>query len=129
MAQSPSPAAPTIATSPISPKFNKTIPSSLGFQRVLAFHQGSDQTPYVQPICRRTVTMGLTSAVLGLGFSQQSASAAARRPPPPPPVEKKDPNLSGIQVKVLASKKRKEAMKAEVAKLRERGKEIKEPSE
>ncbi|KAF2531731.1 hypothetical protein F2Q70_00030979 [Brassica cretica] len=50
--------------------------------------------------------------------------AAARRPPPPPAVEKKDPNVSGVQAKVLASKKRKEAMKASMAKLRERGKSV-----
>ncbi|KAK6930450.1 hypothetical protein RJ641_004544 [Dillenia turbinata] len=64
------------------------------------------------------------SAVLGLRLGNQSASAAARRPPPPPPTEKNDPNLSGLQAKVLASKKRKEALKEEVAKLRERGRPI-----
>ena len=55
---------------------------------------------------------------------KEEAMAAARRPPPPPAVEKKDPNVSGVQAKVLASKKRKEAMKASMAKLRERGKSV-----
>ena len=73
--------------------------------------------------------MGLAGAMLSLNVGDQRASAAARRPPPPPPEERKDPNVSGVQAKVLASKKRKEAMKEEVAKLRERGKTIKEPTE
>lgn len=74
----------------------------------------------------RRALMGLSGAVmLGLSWSdEQSARAAARRPPPPPPKEKKDPNLSAAQAKVLASKKRKEAMKAEVARLREQGKTV-----
>ncbi|GAU14550.1 hypothetical protein TSUD_96140 [Trifolium subterraneum] len=74
----------------------------------------------------RRALMGLSSAVvLGLTWSdEQSARAAARRPPPPPPKEKKDPNVSGVQAKVLASKKRKEALKEEVARLREKGKAI-----
>lgn len=70
--------------------------------------------------------MGLSgTAVLGLSWSnEQSARAAARRPPPPPPKEKKDPNISGVQAKVMASKKRKEALKEEVARLREKGKAV-----
>ena len=75
------------------------------------------------------MTLGLAGAMLSLNVGDQRASAAARRPPPPPPEERKDPNVSGVQAKVLASKKRKEAMKEEVAKLRERGKTIKEPTE
>ena len=61
---------------------------------------------------------------------KEEAMAAARRPPPPPPKEKNDPTVSGVQAKVLASKKRKEAMKASMAKLRERGKPVveEEPS-
>lgn len=55
------------------------------------------------------------------------AEAAARRPPPPPPQEKKDPNLSGVQAKVLASKKRKEALKEATAKLRAKGKPVDQP--
>ncbi|KAJ0606273.1 hypothetical protein HanHA300_Chr02g0072161 [Helianthus annuus] len=69
---------------------------------------------------------GLTINVVG----DKNAEAAARRPPPPPPTEKekKDPNVSGALAKVLASKKRKEAMKESIAKLREKGKAINEPS-
>lgn len=70
--------------------------------------------------------MGLSGAVvLGLGWGdEQSAMGASKRPPPPPPKEKKDPNVSGVQAKVMASKKRKEAMKESIAKLREKGKSI-----
>ncbi|KAK7362719.1 hypothetical protein VNO77_04840 [Canavalia gladiata] len=77
---------------------------------------------------RRTL-MGLSGAVLlGLSLSDEQSASGAGRPPPPPPKEKKDPNVSGVQAKVLASKRRKEAMKEAVAKLRERGKPIdKEP--
>ncbi|KAK4359612.1 hypothetical protein RND71_021841 [Anisodus tanguticus] len=46
-----------------------------------------------------------------------------------PPTEKKDPNVSGVLAKVLASKRRKEAMKESMAKLREKGKPVNEPSE
>lgn len=76
------------------------------------------------------MTLGLTAAVVGLTMSigERNANAAARRPPPPPSEEKKDPNVSGVQAKVLASKKRKEAMKEYVAKLREKGKSINVPS-
>ncbi|GJM99251.1 hypothetical protein PR202_ga16337 [Eleusine coracana subsp. coracana] len=55
------------------------------------------------------------------------ASAASKRRPPPPESstgEKKDPNISGVQAKVLASRKRKEAMKEAVAKMREKGKPV-----
>lgn len=69
-------------------------------------------------------TVSLAGAVLGLNYGERTANAAARRPPPPPPEERKDPNVSGVQAKVLASKKRKEAMKESVAKLREKGKAI-----
>lgn len=76
------------------------------------------------------MSLGLAGAVLSLNGGDWSARAAGRRPPPPPPEEKKDLNLSGVQAKVLASKKRKEAMKEEIAKLREKGKAIiKPPSE
>ncbi|WCJ21883.1 hypothetical protein M5689_003998 [Euphorbia peplus] len=74
---------------------------------------------------RRTVTLGLAGALLGLNAGCQSANAA-KRPPPPPPREKNDPNVSGVLAKVLASKKRKEALKESVAKLREKGKPITE---
>ncbi|CAI8618320.1 unnamed protein product [Vicia faba] len=74
----------------------------------------------------RRAMMGLSgAAVLGLSWSnEQSARAAARRPPPSPPKEKKDPNVSAVQAKVMASKKRKEALKEEVARLREKGKAV-----
>lgn len=65
------------------------------------------------------VGVGLSTSVL-----LDNAKAAARRPPPPPPSEKKDPNMSAAQAKILASKKRKEAMKENVARLREEGKTI-----
>ncbi|TYK15742.1 Lipase maturation factor 2 [Cucumis melo var. makuwa] len=65
--------------------------------------------------------------MLGVNVVDRSAEAAARRPPPPPPKEKKDPNLSGVQAKVLASKKRKEALKEATAKLRAKGKPVDQP--
>lgn len=78
----------------------------------------------------RAVSLGLAGAVLSLfHVGDPSANAAARRPPPPPVdenKEKKDPNVSGVLAKVLASKKRKEAMKQAVAKLREKGKPVPE---
>lgn len=73
--------------------------------------------------------MGLAGAALSVIVGDRSANAAARRPPPPPDdekKEKKDPNVSGALAKVLASKKRKEAMKESVAKLREKGKPVPE---
>ncbi|XP_010539694.1 PREDICTED: uncharacterized protein LOC104813690 [Tarenaya hassleriana] len=79
------------------------------------------------PINRRSMALGLSGAVWSWS-AKEEANAAARRPPPPPQAEKKDPNVSGVQAKVLASKKRKEAMKAAIAKLRERGNSINEPS-
>lgn len=79
--------------------------------------------------CFRAVTWGLAGAMLGLNGGDRSARAAARRPPPPPPKEKKDPSVSGVQAKVLASKKRKEAMKQSLAKLKEKGKPVDGPTE
>ncbi|XP_054816315.1 uncharacterized protein LOC129316082 [Prosopis cineraria] len=75
---------------------------------------------------RRTLIISGT-ALLGLSSSElsQNARAAARRQQPPPSEEKKDPNVSGVQAKVVASKKRKEAMKQNVAKLREKGNLVK----
>ena len=63
---------------------------------------------------------GLSAAVRGDG----NASAAGRRPPPPPPKEKQDPSIGALQAKVLASIKRKEAMKEAMAQLRQKGKPI-----
>lgn len=59
-----------------------------------------------------------------LGHVDAAPAASKRRAPPPPTEEKekKDPSLSGVQAKVLASRKRKEAMKEAVAKMREKGK-------
>nr|CAD1838960.1 unnamed protein product [Ananas comosus var. bracteatus] len=75
---------------------------------------------------RRIFMYGLIAAGFGSMSTPESASAAKRRPPPPPTPqeEKRDPNVSGVQAKVLASKKRKEAMKETIAKLREKGKPV-----
>ncbi|CAN6908786.1 unnamed protein product [Brassica oleracea] len=92
--------------------------------------QSQPQTPpiilQVPQINRRAIVVGLGGSLLSWNAlnGKEEAMAAARRPPPPPAVEKKDPNVSGVQAKVLASKKRKEAMKASMAKLRERGKSV-----
>ncbi|XP_059655399.1 uncharacterized protein LOC132302526 [Cornus florida] len=126
--------APATTATPISTRFTKnTHFPTFGFQRlsVLACHQGPDQALDDDDtlVHRRVVMLGLVGATLGLTVGDRSAIAAARRPPPPPPGEKKDPNVSGVLAKVLASKKRKEAMKESMAKLREKGKAIDEPSE
>jgi hypothetical protein len=58
-----------------------------------------------------------------LGHVDAAPAASKRRAPPPAEEkEKKDPNMSGVQAKVMASRKRKEAMKEATAKLREKGK-------
>lgn len=72
----------------------------------------------------RNIALGLVGVVWGLSTGGGNAWGAARRPPPPPPGEKKDPNVTGLAAKVLASKKRKEAMKDTMAKLREKGKVV-----
>ncbi|KAI3959951.1 hypothetical protein MKX01_030242 [Papaver californicum] len=106
-----------------------------GIQRIRCDHQSpnyrtlDDQSKTQSVIGRRTLVGGLTGAILSLNVGNQTANAAQRRPPPKPPVEKKDPNVSGVTAKVLASMKRKEAMKEAVAKLRERGKKIEGTSE
>lgn len=64
--------------------------------------------------------------MLASSLGGQAANAAARKPPPPP-TEKKDPNVSGVQAKIIASKKRKEAMEQAMAKLRASGKPINPP--
>ncbi|KAI9196772.1 hypothetical protein LWI28_026866 [Acer negundo] len=124
----------TTSPPPPSTSFTTTPPisiNSIAFQRVCTntSHQTCNQLS-----TRRNVSLGLVGAVLGLSFDviggDRNVYAAARRPPPPPTGEKKDPNVSGVQAKVLASKKRKEAMKQAVAKLREKGKAvINEPSD
>ncbi|GJX69438.1 hypothetical protein Tco_0305165 [Tanacetum coccineum] len=95
-----------VAVAPITPPNEK----------ISAFHR--------HVLARRDVLLG--GAVVGLSIinDRSAADAAARRPPPPPPTEKKDPNVSGVLAKVLASKKRKEAMKEAIAQLREKGKPI-----
>jgi hypothetical protein len=76
--------------------------------------------------CNRALVCGLIAAGAGASLGPDIASAASkRRPPPPSPTEEKqDPNVSGVLAKVLASKRRKEAMKEAVAKLREKGKPV-----
>uniref|UniRef100_A0A0E0B5D4 Uncharacterized protein n=1 Tax=Oryza glumipatula TaxID=40148 RepID=A0A0E0B5D4_9ORYZ len=82
--------------------------------------------------CRRAFLRGVIAAgaggsllVAGDGGGIASAASKRRAPPPPAaPEERKDPSVSGVQAKVLASKKRKEAMKEFVAKMREKGKPV-----
>ncbi|XP_009779147.1 uncharacterized protein LOC107814072 [Nicotiana tabacum] len=116
MAQSLSPIAAATTLASISTK--KSIP--------LAFHDKKLDTTLLS---RRSLALGLAGVALNAG--NNNANAAARRPPPPPPTseEKKDPNMNGVMAKVLASKRRKEAMKESIAKLREKGKPVKEPSQ
>ncbi|XP_031272857.1 uncharacterized protein LOC116131325 [Pistacia vera] len=121
----------TTTKTPISTKSKRAVLHipSLGFQRIWACHQHSKQVfDDHKPIHRRDVTLGLVGAALGLSVGSRDASAAGRRSPPPSTEEKKDPNVSGVQAKVLASKKRKEAMKQSIAKLREKGKPLNEPA-
>lgn len=74
--------------------------------------------------------MGLAGLVWGLSIGGRDAWGAARRPPAPaPPTEKKDPNVTGLAAKILANKKRKEALKESVAKLRDKGKLIEKTSQ
>ncbi|XP_021774812.1 uncharacterized protein LOC110738709 [Chenopodium quinoa] len=73
------------------------------------------------------VALGVAVAALGLNISDKALAAARRPPPKTEEQEKKDPNVSGVLAKVLASKKRKEAMKQAMAQQRERGKKIEEP--
>ncbi|XP_028757217.1 uncharacterized protein LOC114716379 isoform X2 [Neltuma alba] len=101
--------------------------SSLFLIPTSASHEGSPQHHSLSLPRRSLVISGTMLFGLSLSGQSQNARAAARRPPPPPSEEKKDPNVSGVQAKVLASKKRKEAMKQTVAKLREKGNLIKQP--
>lgn len=79
-------------------------------------------------VLSRALLCGLVAAAAAAGTmlgADIAGAASKRRPPPPAPAEaKKDPNVSGVQAKVLASRKRKEAMKEAVAKLREKGKPV-----
>ncbi|XP_074292023.1 uncharacterized protein LOC141618857 [Silene latifolia] len=91
-------------------------------------HESGDGSTSFAPVSRRNViALGIGSVILGLNVGEKNdAWAAAKRPPPRPPGEKKDPNVNGVLAKVLASKKRKEAMKEEMARQRERGKKVAE---
>ncbi|KAK4727130.1 hypothetical protein AABB24_039936 [Solanum stoloniferum] len=123
MAQSVSPTAAATLTS-LSTKRNARLSSF----KVLACHQGELDARI--NVSRRSLALSLAGVAVALNAGNNNANAAARRPPPPPPTEKKDPNVSGVLAKVLASKRRKEAMKESIAKLREKGKPVKEvPSE
>ncbi|KAL8487276.1 hypothetical protein ACS0TY_023354 [Phlomoides rotata] len=112
--------APVSSPKPLISTFGLASPRS---QKVCAC-ASTDQEKHVR---RRDVALGLASVVLGLSNSGGNAWAAARRPPPPPPKEKKDPNVTGLAAKILASKKRKEAMEESIAKLREKGKLVQKP--
>ncbi|PQQ03363.1 uncharacterized protein Pyn_01435 [Prunus yedoensis var. nudiflora] len=118
--------------------------SCVGFQKVRACYlqvsdgantnaNAHDRNNRLVINSRRSLGLGLAGALISFNVSDPSpiANAAARRPPPPPAEEKekKDPNVSGVLAKVLASKKRKESMKEFVAKLREKGKLIEQPSQ
>ncbi|CAA3015288.1 Hypothetical predicted protein [Olea europaea subsp. europaea] len=108
----------------------KTTPLPfLGVLKVWAYSRGFDEVPEEKQVRRRGVLLGLTGVALVMNGGARDARGAAKRPPPPPPQEKKDPNVSGLTAKVLASKRRKEAMKESIAKLKESGKPIKEPSQ
>uniref|UniRef100_A0ACD5YFZ2 Uncharacterized protein n=1 Tax=Avena sativa TaxID=4498 RepID=A0ACD5YFZ2_AVESA len=77
---------------------------------------------------RRAFLQGVVIAAAGagtlLGHVDAAPAASKRRAPPLPAEEKekKDPNMSGVQAKVMASRKRKQAMKEATEKLREKGK-------
>ncbi|KAK1356370.1 Zinc transporter like [Heracleum sosnowskyi] len=112
-----------VAALPNSHKIN-AVPT-VSYHKIVASHQ-----PLVHS--RRGTTLGLGGLVLGfiqVGCDDRHANAAGRRPPPPPPEEKKDPSINGVTAKVLASKKRKEAMKESIARLKDKGKLITEPSQ
>lgn len=81
-----------------------------------------------QSIICRSIALGLGGVVMGLSIGGENAKAA-RRAPPPPMQEKKDPTVSGLMAKVLASKRRKEVMEESMTKLREKGKAIQEQSQ
>ncbi|KAI3961018.1 hypothetical protein MKX01_014350 [Papaver californicum] len=100
----------------------------VGVQKIRCDHQSLNYQT-LDDKSKTQSAIGRSGAILSLNVGNQTVNAAQRRPPPKPPVEKKDPNVSGVTAKVLASMKRKEAMKEAVAKLRERGKKIEGTSE
>ncbi|KAL1826997.1 hypothetical protein ACET3Z_005409 [Daucus carota] len=120
------------AAVPISHKINAAPPPpplpTLSYHKIVASH--SDGPQHCRPVQRRAATLGLAGLVLGFiqVGSDRRANAAGKRAPPPPPEEKKDPSINAVTAKVLASKKRKEAMKESIAKLKEKGKLIDQPS-
>ncbi|KAF5187773.1 hypothetical protein FRX31_022643 [Thalictrum thalictroides] len=130
MAHSLTPSPPILTPLLTRAKKQTTLPH-LGVQRgsINPQHglvvQAKAQHLFAKPVDRRTLIGSLIGVAIGLNLSNDNANAAARRAPPPPPTEKKDPNMSALQAKIVASKKRKEAMKAEVERLREKGKSVK----
>lgn len=115
------------ATLSRSIRFSNTQCSYQRLPNPQACSNACNETQHTNLISRRNTALILTRVMLGVNVVDRRAEAAARRPPPPPPQEKKDPNLSGVQAKVLASKKRKEALKEATAKLRAKGKPVDQP--
>ncbi|CAI9770929.1 unnamed protein product [Fraxinus pennsylvanica] len=123
------PAAPSTAK-PVPLISRKMTPSPFPVvHKAGAYSRGFNEVPEEKQVRRRGVLLGLIGVALVMNGGARDARGAARRPPPPPAEEKKDPNVSGLTAKILASKKRKEAMKESIAKLKESGKPIKEPSQ
>lgn len=60
----------------------------------------------------------LVSSVL---YTKEAHAGKRKTPPPEEPKQKNDPNISALQAKVLASNRRKEAMKASLEKMRGNG--------
>ncbi|KAL8088753.1 hypothetical protein AgCh_038512 [Apium graveolens] len=120
-----------VAQLPISNKINNGVRNASYLKTVASQSQLSQDCRPVHRSSRRGTTLGLGGLVLGLVqvASDGCANAAGRRAPPPPPEEKKDPSINGVTAKVLASKKRKEAMKESIARLKEKGKAITNPSQ
>ncbi|KAF8701118.1 hypothetical protein HU200_033773 [Digitaria exilis] len=115
----------TPRTGPKSPSLKNSINLSLGAKcDTRSLPLNFDVLPLAGHCCAALIAAG-AGAVMGPDIA---SAASKRRPPPPAPTapmeEKKDPNVSGVLAKVLASKKRKEAMKEAVAKLREKGKPV-----
>ncbi|GMH28600.1 hypothetical protein Nepgr_030443 [Nepenthes gracilis] len=121
-------AVPAATSTPMISSLSRSSSPSLHFHISSPCRKGSAHSSSRSTSClqRRSIALGLAAAVLGMTVNrdEQSAWAAARRPPPAPPAEKKDPSVSGLQAKILASKKRKETMKEAIAKQREMGKRI-----
>lgn len=60
----------------------------------------------------------LVSSVL---YTKEAHAVKRKAPPPEEPKEKNDPNMSALRAKVIASNRRKEAMKASLEKMRGNG--------